>query len=88
MPSLGQVVLSRVDFTCRAPEATSVFLVGRFDQSKLSLHSMRRSDDDDWSASLALPPGRYPYKFVVVYRGVLTTPEDRLAVVPASTQWN
>ena len=88
MPSLNQAVLSRVEFSCYAPDASSVVLAGRFDQHKLSFRPMARNESGEWSAVLALPPGRYLYKFLIVYRGVLDMPEDCPAVVASWDRWN
>ena len=88
MPSMDQTVLSRADFSCYAPEASSVFLVGRFDQHKLGLRPMSRNERGEWSVMLELPPGRYLYKFLVMYRGILNLPEDPPAVVGRCNGWN
>ena len=88
MPSLDQPVLSRVEFSCHAPDASSVVLAGRFDRQKLSLRPMTRTARGDWSAVLALRPGRYLYKFLVVYRGLVNMREDSPAVVAKCDRWN
>ncbi|MBI4817451.1 MAG: glycoside hydrolase family 13 [Deltaproteobacteria bacterium] len=49
----------------KAPRAERVFLAGNFNEWKTDALAMRRSKDGDWSIDLALPPGRYEYKFVV-----------------------
>ncbi|MBI4817423.1 MAG: glycoside hydrolase family 13 [Deltaproteobacteria bacterium] len=49
----------------KAPRAESVFLAGSFNDWQANALAMRRSKDGDWSIDLALPPGRYEYKFVV-----------------------
>ena len=88
MPSLNQIVFSRAEFTCYAPEASSVFLVGRFDEHKLQLRPMGRNEEGEWSAVLELPRGRYLYRFFVLYRGSLDVPEDGPAVVVRWNKWN
>lgn len=88
MPALDQTVLSRAEFSCYAPDASSVFLVGGFEQRKTHLHAMTRNEGGEWSAVLELPPGRYLYKFLVVYRGVLDLPEGCPTVVAKWSQWN
>ena len=52
-------------FTLHAPAATSVHLAGSFNDWNPSALGMRCSDDGYWFADVALPPGRYEYKFVV-----------------------
>ena len=56
----------KVHLSCHAPEAKAVFVAGTFNDWKpdaLPLH--RHSSDGEWTASVALPPGRYEYKFIV-----------------------
>lgn len=88
MPATDQILLSRAEFSCFAPDASSVFLVGKFDRCKTDLRPMTRNDGGDWSASLELPPGRYLYKFLIVYSGVLNMSEGRATVIARRDQWN
>jgi 1,4-alpha-glucan branching enzyme len=48
-----------------APAAKEVFLAGSFNDWKTGALAMKRENNGRWSVDLALPPGRYEYKFVV-----------------------
>ena len=53
-------------FVLVAPNAKSVTLVGDFNDWNLSATSLARQDGDGvWWVTVALPPGRYRYAFVV-----------------------
>ena len=54
-----------IEFTCQAPDAQAVFLVGDFNQWNPMATPMKRSDDGIWSAKLKLEPGRYEFKFLI-----------------------
>ena len=47
------------------PEAGAVFLAGSFNDWHPSTFPMIAGDDGKWVKELALPPGRYEYRFVV-----------------------
>lgn len=66
----------RAEFTCEAPDASSVFLVGTFNDWNMRSTPMDRGADGEWTAVLQLPPGEYEYKFVVVYHGQITVRDD------------
>lgn len=57
--------LYRAEFTCFAPAATSVSLVGCFNNWDTSANQMTKRGDGTWAAVLRLRPGFYRYKFVV-----------------------
>ena len=88
MRAFIQGTATPAEFSCYAPEANSVFLIGRFDQPRTAAHPMRRQPSGAWSAILELPPGRYFYKFLIVYRGALDVPENRSVARPRTNEWN
>ena len=55
-----------VEFSCHAPKAKAVFVAGTFNDWKpdvMPLHN--HMPNSKWVGTLALPPGRHEYKFVV-----------------------
>jgi len=52
-------------FLLREESAQQVFLCGEFNQWTPGATPMTRQQGGAWLAKLALPPGRYQYKFVV-----------------------
>ena len=55
-----------VEFSCHAPTAKVVFVAGTFNDWKpdvMPLHN--HLPNSKWVGTLALPPGRHEYKFVV-----------------------
>ena len=55
----------RVTFALLEPHARRVSLCGGFNAWSPGATPMSRQEDGLWETSLALPPGRYEYKFVV-----------------------
>jgi 1,4-alpha-glucan branching enzyme len=55
----------RVSFSCEAPRAEGVKLVGDFNGWDLAAAPMRRTTGGRWVASLTLNPGSYSYVFIV-----------------------
>ncbi len=51
--------------TLAAPDACEVFIAGSFNDWSTTANPMTRDDQGWWETELALPPGRYEYKFVV-----------------------
>ena len=51
--------------TCQCPGALAVFIAGDFNDWNVEATPMKKGRGDKWSVSLALPPGRYEYKFMV-----------------------
>jgi len=47
------------------PKAREVFIAGSFNDWQLAATPLRSVGDGNWIAELALPPGRYEYRFVV-----------------------
>jgi 1,4-alpha-glucan branching enzyme len=62
--------LRAANFVCNAPHATSVFLVGDFNQWNSAAHPMKRMPDGAWLLTVELKHGHHRYAFVV--DGVLT----------------
>jgi 1,4-alpha-glucan branching enzyme len=55
-----------VVFALERPNAKEVFLCGDFNQwSQMSLRMLQWNGNGRWEKRLALPPGRYEYKFIV-----------------------
>jgi 1,4-alpha-glucan branching enzyme len=52
-------------FACHAPAAQSVSLAGTFNGWDPSSLPMRIEPGGDWKLAVALPPGRYEFKFIV-----------------------
>ena len=55
----------RAEFTCHAPQASSVFLAGTFNDWKPDTLAMERNTEGTWRLTLALPTGHHEFKFVV-----------------------
>ena len=52
-------------FSLRAPEATSVQLVGDFTQWQESPVNLQKGADGVWRTAVNLPPGAHHYRFLV-----------------------
>jgi len=57
--------LRRVWFELLDPGAHKVYLAGDFNDWKVDSLPMQRDCDGKWSASIALKPGSYEYRFIV-----------------------
>lgn len=55
----------RVALSCRAPDATAVFVAGTFNGWKPGEMSLKRNDAGQWSVDLDPAPGRYEFKCIV-----------------------
>ena len=55
----------KVRFSCNAPDAGSVFLVGDFNEWDETKHPMRKNANQQWEINVMLYPGRYEYKFLI-----------------------
>lgn len=65
-PEPIQAVIREATFSIAAPAAKEIYLVGDFNHWKINDDSrLSRLDDGKWEKHLALPSGRYKYKFVV-----------------------
>ncbi len=63
-----------VTFQYSSPKATSVSVVGDFNDWNKDKNSMAR-EGDTWKCSLSLKPGRHEYKFVVNNTDWVTDPK-------------
>jgi len=54
-----------VSFTILRPAARKVSLCGEFNNWSPDAGPMTRHEDGRWEAIVALPPGKYQYKFLV-----------------------
>ena len=71
---------SRVCLGLTHATAQEVCIAGSFNDWHPSVTPMVRLDDGKWAKELALPPGRYEYRFVV--DGKWTEPPQARAYVP------
>ena len=77
--SAGQDTVYVVRFVLMAPAARNVAVVGDFNNWNRSMTALTPSGDDGvWTASVALPPGRHEYAFIV--DGEHWTPDPFAAV--------
>lgn len=51
--------------TLQRPDAGSVFIAGSFNDWSPDATPLAKTGDSSWAVELALPPGRYEYRFVV-----------------------
>ncbi len=63
--AVGSAPAYDLEFTCAAPEARRVALVGDFDDWDANALPMRRERDGLWSARVRLPAGWHRYAFVI-----------------------
>lgn len=61
----GQQTTGSVSFRYTDPNAKTVSLAGEFNQWSTTANLMTKNESGVWTTSIALKPGRYPYKFVV-----------------------
>src|SRR5438128_233495 len=54
-----------IEFVLHMPHARSAAVAGSFNNWDLKRTPMRKDPVAGWKATLALPPGRYEYRFVV-----------------------
>jgi 1,4-alpha-glucan branching enzyme len=57
--------LEIVEFKIKAPDATSVFVAGSFNNWKVDQYPLQRNDQGIWEGTVLIAPGRYEYKFLV-----------------------
>ena len=79
---------SRAQFSCNAPDASAVFLIGKLGRREASPQPMARNGNGAWSAALQLPPGIHYYRFVIVYKGVINMPEGSATLSRSLGHWN
>jgi 1,4-alpha-glucan branching enzyme len=48
-----------------APKATTVLVAGSFNDWQGAITPLKKGRNGKWSVALALPPGRYEYRYVV-----------------------
>ncbi len=68
MKKFGQKTKSKIKnarFDLYAPEAERVFLAGDFNNWDIRSLALKRDHKGTWEADLALPPGKYEYRFWV-----------------------
>ena len=52
-------------FACHAPSAQAVFLAGTFNAWDPKATPMIKDAEGNWDPAVALPPGRFEFKFLV-----------------------
>ena len=57
--------IREITFAVYEPRAEQVFVCGPFNGWSPSATPLTRKENRDWKATIALPPGRHEYKFVV-----------------------
>lgn len=61
-----ETMLREMNFSISAPSAKEIYVVGDFNHWKIDDDSrLSRLDNGKWGKKVALPPGRYRYKFVI-----------------------
>lgn len=60
-----RVTDNRTRFQCAAPEATTVFLAGDFNEWSTDGTPMAKGDGGVWTVSVPIAAGRHEYKFVI-----------------------
>jgi len=58
-------ILKPVAFTCLAPHATEVFIMGDFNDWHPKTHALKRMPDGAWRAEIPLSHGHHHYLFVI-----------------------
>lgn len=53
------------ELSCHAPNASTLFLAGTFNDWKTDTTPLAKDDQGNWKAELQLPAGRHEFKFVV-----------------------
>ncbi len=69
-----------VRFVLLAPDARSVALVGDFNNWNRATTTLAPSSDGMWTASVALPPGRHEYAFIVDGERWMADPQARVTI--------
>lgn len=69
----------KVKFQLKAPNATSVLLVGDFNSWDSKGIPLKKNKNGVWATELALKPGKYQYKFLVDGQWI-TDPENKVTV--------
>lgn len=69
-----------VRFVLLAPDARSVALVGDFNNWNRAATTLAPSEDGSWTASVALPPGRHEYAFIVDGEHWMADPQATLTI--------
>lgn len=65
-PKLLETATREISFTVSAPQAKEVYVVGDFNQWKVTDDNrLSRLEDGKWEKRMSLVPGRYKYKFIV-----------------------
>lgn len=72
-----EMQLAEVTIDLEYPNASEICIIGTFNNWEAGANPMRRSEDGRWTVSMALPPGRYPYKFLVDRQSKIVDPGAR-----------
>ena len=60
-----KAIATPTQFKLYAPKAKKVSLAGDFNKWSTKEHSAKKDTKGNWSAKIALKPGKYEYKFIV-----------------------
>ncbi len=77
-------ILKPVAFTCLAPHATDVFIMGDFNDWHPAAHPLKQMPDGAWRAEIPLNHGHHHYLFVIDGKPTL----DSRAQGIARNEWN
>lgn len=67
----------RVTFSCHAPAAENVSLVGEFNNWDPEKHPMKCDDNGVWTKTVVVEPGVYEYKFLADENWMIDTENDQ-----------
>ena len=67
----------RFTFKLKAIDAEKVYLAGDFNGWSTSSHPMKHNGDGEWKKQIALPTGKYEYKFLVDGRWMVDPDNDQ-----------
>lgn len=72
-----EMQLAEITIDLDYPNASEICIIGAFNNWEPGANPMRQSEDGRWTVSMALPPGRYPYKFLVDRKSKIIDPGSR-----------
>ncbi len=72
-----EMQLAEVTIALDYPNASEICIIGAFNNWEAGANPMQRLGEGRWAVSMALPPGRYPYKFLVDRKSKIVDPGSR-----------
>ncbi len=73
-----EMQLAEVTIVLDYPNASEVCIIGAFNNWEAGANQMMLSEDGRWAVRMALPPGRYPYKFLVDRKSKIIDPGSKM----------